>query len=187
MLVALFATSQITMIDSAAQFLIASGAGLGMVLILRWYWWRINAWSELVATIAPVIGLLIANYLLPEFLPESFFVQNGAFIFTVVFTTLAWLIATLLTAPTDRDILEGFFKRVRPGGWWGPFKKLKTEENNMTYLFISWMSGVVMVYSILFFIGYWILQFWNLFWINLGTSIIGFLLLRWGMRKSGIR
>jgi SSS family solute:Na+ symporter len=186
MLVALFATSQITMIDSAAQFLIASGAGLGMVLILRWYWWRINAWSELVATLAPVAGLLLANYVLPNFLPETFFLQNGAFIFTVVFTTLAWLTATVLTSPTDMTVLEAFYKRVRPGGWWRPFKDLKTEDSNLVYLFISWLSGVVMVYSILFFIGYWILEFWNLFWINLVTATIGFLVLRWGMRRSGI-
>ena len=186
MLIALFATSQITMIDSAAQFLIASGAGLGMVLILRWYWWRINAWSELVATLAPVVGLLIANYVLPDLLPESFFEQNGAFIFTVVFTTLAWLVATVLTSPTDMEVLEAFYKCVRPGGWWRPFARLKTGESNMRYLFISWLSGVVMVYSILFFIGYWILEFWNLFWINLSVAVVSFVVLRWGMKRSGI-
>ena len=53
MVVGAIVTTQIGMIDEAAQFLIACGAGLGMVLILRWYWWRINAWSEIVATAAP--------------------------------------------------------------------------------------------------------------------------------------
>lgn len=186
MLVALFTTTQITMIDSAAQFLIASGAGLGMVLILRWYWWRINAWSELVATVAPVLGLMIAKYVLPGYLPESFFDQNGAFMFTVFFTTLAWLIATFLTSPTDMSVLEAFYKRVQPGGWWRPFKQHKTFESKMGYLFVCWISGVIMAYSILFFIGYWILEFWNLFWIYLVSFLVSFVVLRWGMKKADL-
>ncbi len=186
MLIALFTTSQITMIDSAAQFLIASGAGLGMVLVLRWYWWRINAWSELVATLAPVVGLLIANYVLPNYLPESFFLQNGSFIFTVAFTTIAWLVATFLSSPTDMEVLEAFYKRVQPGGLWRPFSHMKRKESKMIYLFVSWISGVVMVYSILFFIGYWILNFWNLFWVFLISAILSFLVLRWGMKKAEI-
>ena len=186
MAVALGVTSQITMIDSAAKFLIASGAGLGMVLILRWYWWRINAWSELVATIAPIVGLLIANFLLPKILPETFFEQNGAFIFTVLFTTVAWLTATLLTSPTDTNVLQAFYERVKPGGWWRPFRKDGRSESKMAFLFTSWLSGVVMVYSILFFIGYWILEFWNLFWLNLSLAIVSFIILRWGMKRAGI-
>ena len=186
MAIALFATSQISMIDSAAQFLIASGAGLGMVLILRWYWWRINAWSELVATLAPVVGLVLANYVLPGFVPESFYAQNGSFIFTVVFTTIAWLTVTVITPPTDTNVLQAFYNRVRPGGWWKPFSADVSVKENMVYLFVSWLSGVVMVYSILFFIGYWILQSWNLFWLNLFLAIVSFILLRWGMKRSGI-
>src|SRR5690606_22581640 len=101
MIVGLFSTTMITMIDSAAQFLIASGAGLGMVLILRWYWWRINAWSELVATIAPFVGMAFAKYVLPGYVPDTFYTNNGDFLFTVLFTTICWLTATFMTSPTD--------------------------------------------------------------------------------------
>jgi len=187
MLVGLFATSQIDMIDEAAQFLIASGAGLGMVLILRWYWWRINAWSELVATLAPFLGLAIAEYALPEILPQEFFRQNGSFIFTVVFTTIAWLTATFITTPTDSQTLEKFYHRVKPGGWWRPFRQEGEESQSLRYLFVCWLSGVIMVYSVLFFIGYWIFEEWALFWPWLIAGFISFLALRWGMKKAEIR
>lgn len=186
MIVGLFVTSQITMIDSAAQFLIASGAGLGMVLILRWYWWRINAWSELVATVAPFIGMAIANFVLPEFVSEEFYRQNGDFIFTVIFTTICWLMVTFLTSPTDWKTLQKFYQRVRPAGWWRPFKDGGKYNRDLPYLFVSWISGVLMVYGILFFIGYWILEEWHLFWPWLLVSGASFVALRWGMKKAGM-
>lgn len=184
MLVGLYATSQITMIDSAAQFLITSGAGLGMVLILRWYWWRINAWSELVATLAPFIGLAIAKYVLPDYLDQPFFTHNGDFMFMVLFTTIAWVVATLVSKPTDFRVLANFYQKVKPGGWWKPFKQDESINSDTPYLFISWLSGVVMTYAILFWIGYLILQEWNLFLIWLLASILGFVLLRWSMHKA---
>lgn len=185
MIVGLVVSTQITTIDSAAQFLIASGAGLGMVLILRWYWWRINAWSELIATVAPFIGLLIANYVLPKYLPESFFQQNGAFIFTVLFTTAAWLIATLITKPTDKEILISFYKRVRPGGFWKGIKPKDSPPSGIPYLFVCWISGVLMVYSILFLLGYLIFKEWTPFYIWTASSVLSFLALRWSMKKAG--
>ncbi len=187
MMVGLAVTSQITMIDTAAQFLIASGAGLGMVLILRWYWWRINAWSEMVATVAPVVGLSIAEFFLPQVLPEEFFRQNGAFIFTVVFTTVAWLIATMMTSPTDRDVLQSFYERVKPGGWWRPFRQEGDKDKSMKFLFLCWITGVLMVYAVLFFIGYFIFEEWHLFWPWLAVGVLSFLGLRWGMARAGMR
>lgn len=186
MIVGLFATTFITMIDSAAQFLIASGAGLGMVLILRWYWWRINAWSELVATIAPFVGLAFAKYVLPKYVPESFYTNNGDFIFTVVFTTISWLTVTFMTSPTDGPTLKRFYDRVKPGGFW---RFYRGEENNnrlTPYLFVSWLAGVLMVYSVLFFTGYFIFEEWSKFILWLVLAAIGFVALRWGMRKAEI-
>ncbi len=184
MLVGLGVTTQIKMIDEAAQFLIASGAGLGMVLIMRWYWWRINAWSELSATLAPVIGLAIARYILPDYLPQSFFSHNGAFIFTVAFTSVVWLAVTFITQPTDKAVLSSFYNKVKPGGWWRPFQNSDTITPGTSYLFTSWIAGVVMVYSILFFIGYLILKEWNLFFIWLVVFTLSFGLLRWAMGKA---
>src|SRR5690606_38414389 len=137
----------------------------GMVLILRWYWWRINAWSELVATIAPFVGMAFAKYVLPGYVPDTFYTNNGDFLFTVLFTTICWLTATFMTSPTDEHTLKAFYERVKPGGFW---RFYRGEENNnrlTPFLFVSWLSGVLTVYSVLFFTGYFILEEWSLFFI----------------------
>jgi SSS family solute:Na+ symporter len=157
MLVAMFATSQIKMIDTAAQFLIASGAGLGMVLILRWYWWRINAWSELSATIAPLLAWGLLKYPLKAYLPESFYHQNGDFIATVVFTSIVWLTVTFLTPPTETKVLQAFYQRIKPQGWWAPFVIEGEAPRPTASLFGAWLSGVALVYTTLFSIGEWLL------------------------------
>ncbi|MGK0407386.1 MAG: Na+/proline symporter [Roseivirga sp.] len=185
MIVAMYATSKITMIDEAAQFLIASGAGLGMVLILRWYWWRINAWSELSATIAPFVGMAISKYILPNYLPESFFVNNGDFMFTVLFTSVVWLVVTFATAPTDTKVLSAFYERIKPGGAWGPYKKEGDKTQALSPLFLSWIFGVLMVYSILFGSGKIIFQEWTeaLIW-SITAIITGFLMVRFMHRSK---
>jgi Na+/proline symporter len=186
MLVGLGVTMHITMIDKAAQFLIASGAGLGMVLILRWYWWRINAWSELVATLAPLVGLAIGTYLLPAYMPADYEVQNGPFIFTVLFTTVAWLVATYATPPTKEQVLRSFYDRVKPRGLWGRFTGNNKREASSRYLLAAWLFGVLFVYSVLFAMGYLIFAEWQqlLWWLVAGG--IGFAGMRWGMKKDGL-
>lgn len=185
MIIGLGVSTQIGTIDAAAQFLIASGAGLGMVLILRWYWWRINAWSELVATLAPFLGMLISKTILRDFLPESFFEQNGDFLFTVVFTSIAWILATFLTKPTDKSVLLSFYARVRPGGWWKGIQPKGESNKGVNYLFLCWISGVLMVYSVLFLLGYLIFKEWMPFMQWTSVFIISFILLRWSMKKAG--
>lgn len=168
MLVAMFSTTQINMIDSAAQFLIASGAGLGMVLILRWYWWRINAWSELSASLAPFVGMYLSDVALRGFLSENFYAQNGVFIFTVVFTTIVWLLVTFSTPPEKETTLQNFYRKVRPGGWWGPFVKPHLPKSDPSaWLWVSWLSGTTMAYAILFSLGYGIFgqTQWMLIWL----------------------
>lgn len=184
MAVAVFSTSQINMIDQAAQFLIASGAGLGFVLILRWYWWRINAWTELSATLAPLLGLAIANYVLVDFMPQTFFDNNGAFIFTVIFTTLVWLIVCFSTPATDKGVLQSFYDRIQPGGWWGEFAKEKNQDVNFPAMFTAWLSGVALVYSALFFIGDFLFANYRQasFWFV--AMLISFFLMRMGMKRS---
>ncbi len=185
MIIGLGVSTLIETIDEAAQFLIASGAGLGMVLILRWYWWRINAWSELIATLAPFLGMLISKTILRDILPESFFEQNGDFLFTVVFTSIAWIIATLVTKPTDRNVLLSFYERVKPGGWWKGIQPNGESNKGLNYLFVCWVSGVLMVYSVLFLLGYLIFKEWTSFTIWTAVFAFSFVLLRWSMKKAG--
>jgi len=105
----LLITSQMNSIAGVWQFIMECGAGLGLVLILRWYWWRINAWAEITATVAPFIAYAIAHYGLAWAFPNSFF-------FTVGFTTLAWL----LNDVHDFTRIQQYTRRVLRycSTWW---------------------------------------------------------------------
>lgn len=149
----LLITSQMNSIAGVWQFIMEAGAGLGLVLILRWYWWRINAWTEIAATVAPFIGYGIAHYSLDWVFPNSFF-------FTVAFTTICWVITMLLTAPDSHATLSQFYKTVRPGGAWKPVAWKLGEENDMSQdpktwqLLLMWLGGIAVVYGALFSVGY---------------------------------
>ncbi|REJ82421.1 MAG: sodium:proline symporter [Bacteroidetes bacterium] len=154
MAIALYATTQITSISGVWSFIIECGAGLGLVLILRWYWWRINAWSEITATIAPFIAYSVSRYWLDLEFPDSFFL-------TVGFTTLAWLTVTFLTKPEKEEVLLRFYEKVKPEGWWKPFRIMTgspVDSQRLYGLVFCWLSAIVMTYSILFGTGKLIFQ-----------------------------
>lgn len=170
MLIGLAVTSQISSISAVWEFMIECGAGLGLVLILRWFWWRINVWSEITATVAPFFIYAMVKYGLPEghvlsTFPYSYFITIGG-------TTVAWLVATFLTEPEDERHLQAFYHRVRPGGIWGPIAAesgIKVQANTGP-LIMSWLSAVVMTYSTLFGIGQLIFKNYNAGLIYLGVS-----------------
>ncbi|MCX7767369.1 MAG: sodium:proline symporter, partial [Candidatus Sumerlaeia bacterium] len=154
MIISLFITSLIDTISGAWAFIIEAGAGLGLVLILRWYWWRINAWSEITAMIAPFIAFGYVKFFTNINFPESLFA-------IVSFTTLSWIIATFLTKPTELEVLIKFFKRIHPGGFWKPIAANVPEveqDKNLISLAIDWFLGIVLIYSILFGTGKLIFQ-----------------------------
>ncbi|WP_114783256.1 sodium:solute symporter family protein [Botryobacter ruber] len=173
MLVSLAATTQITSISAVWAFIMEAGAGLGLVLILRWYWWRINAWSEIVATIAPFIAYAIARHVLGWEFPDSFFL-------TVGFTTLAWLVATFATAPVPLAKLQDFYKRVSPDGAWRPVRKsldLPQPRTKVYHLLAGWALAAIMVYSTLFLIGDLIFQNYTRFFMWLGIAVVALVLM----------
>lgn len=153
MILGIGVTTQLKTIENAWSFVIECGAGLGLVLILRWYWWRINAWSEIVATVAPFIGYGSALLLGMEF-PQSFFL-------TVGFTTVAWLVATFATKPEKELTLRTFYERVQPTGFWGILSKSGKNNYNNFRLLISWISATILVYAILMLFGKLILHEWK--------------------------
>ena len=149
MLISIIVTTFITRISGAWEFLLECGAGLGLVLILRWFWWRINAWSEISATITPFILLPIVKYYGIIF-PHSLFYLVGA-------TTIVWLTVTFLTKPTDENVLISFYRKVYPGGllWKKISDKLPDVKAETAFfpMFLNWILGVILVYSMLFGIG----------------------------------
>lgn len=178
LLAALLAGSQMSTIDGAATFLIECGAGLGMVLILRWYWWRINAWSEISATLAPFVGYTLANWV--------FYLEHPySFLFTVSFSTITWLTVTFLTKPEKEETLKAFYLKVQPDGWWKPIGQLES-KSKMLPLFLCWMSAIVMAYSLLFLIGDLIFMNWNKAIVELVISLLSMWFLTIQMKKSQI-
>jgi solute:Na+ symporter, SSS family len=170
-------TPMITSIEDTWKFIMECGAGLGLVLILRWYWWRINAWSEIAATVAPFIGYAISKYYLGWEFPNSFFL-------TVGFTTVSWLLVTFITKPTDKLTLTSFYNKVQPGGWWAPISATQPEGFRPGYLALCWLSGITFTYSMLFGVGKLIFGNYPLAAIWLVTAVLALGLLRFGMGKT---
>jgi len=150
-IIGLYITCLMDSIAGVWQFIMECGAGLGLVLVLRWYWWRINAWAEITATVAPFIAYAIAHYGLSWAFPNSFF-------FTVAFTTVAWITAMYMTSPESHATLVEFFQTVRPGGAWKPVA-WKVEHNesdtppSTLRLLFYWLLGIAIVYGALFGVG----------------------------------
>ncbi len=150
MAVSLIVTSFLQTISGAWSFIIEAGAGLGLVLILRWYWWRINAWSEITAMIMPIVVLALMPLVFTVQFPESLFVIVGV-------TTVSWIVVTFMTKPVTSEKLREFYRRVHPGGaGWRVIAEQVPDvrgDTGFAGLFINWIAGIVLVYTMLFGVG----------------------------------
>ena len=185
MFISVIVTTQIETISGVWNFVLECGAGLGLVLILRWYWWRINAWSEITATVTPFIAYAIGHYYLEPLLGENFIVNKGAYLFTVITTTILWIIVTFLTKPTNDNTLINFYNKIKPDGAWERIRilsGLQGKKSNLSILFLCWLMAIIMTYSILFAIGKMIfldyLSSVIYFFVAIVTGIILFVAIR---------
>jgi len=136
-------------VRQAWEFVLESGAGIGLVLILRWYWWRVNAWSEIAAMIAPAIGYVVIRRVTSLQFPETL-------IYLVAWTTVCWLAVTFLTRPEPDDRLVAFYRRVRPAGpGWARIARLAggPPAERLGGLVGVWIAGCCLVYAVLFGLG----------------------------------
>ena len=136
------------------------GAGTGLLYILRWFWWRINAWCEVVAMISSFLAsaaILVVNKMHPGQISS-----HVALVLTVGITTLCWLAAALFGPQTDRRTLIEFYKKVRPfGPGWATIRREaglgpdeeQTAGDNLTLAMVGWVSGCAMIWSSLFTVG----------------------------------
>lgn len=181
MVVGLLVSTQIESISEVWKFIMECGAGLGLVLILRWYYWRINAWAEIAATIMPFVAYAISHFWLNWVFPNSFF-------FTVAMTTAAWLVTMIFTKPTEKSVLDAFYQKVSPDGWWGKWKE-KTPgkpSRRLLLLLLCWLSGVGFIYSALFGIGYFLFGKYTNGAYSLILMLCSFLVLRALLPKTKI-
>jgi Na+/proline symporter len=146
-------------IEGAWKFLLALGSGTGLVLILRWYWWRINAWSEISAMIASfVVSVTAINVIKPMYAAGDLKADAVVMLVTVAVSTVVWLGVTFATKPEPDRVLEAFYRRVRPGGpgWAAVSTKIGFGRESIpggALAWTNWIAGIVAVYSSLFGIG----------------------------------
>ena len=140
----------------AFQILLQIGAGTGLIFLLRWFWWRINAWSEIAGM---AISFVVAVYFqfvhtALGFAPLAPTVQ---LVIGIAITTVGWLVVTFLTPPTDRATLQAFYDRIRPmgPGWKAAVTTLPAKPGeSVTAAFLCWFLGVAVIYAALFGTGY---------------------------------
>ncbi|MFL5487604.1 MAG: sodium:solute symporter family protein [Gemmatimonadaceae bacterium] len=152
-------TMQLQTIEGAWKFLLALGSGTGLVLILRWYWWRINAWSEISAMIASFVVSLVGIATIKPRVPAGD-LRGDAWVMlvTVAISTVVWLGVTFATKPEPDRVLEAFYRRVRPGGpgWETVSTRAGFGRESIpggALAWTNWIAGIVAVYSSLFGIG----------------------------------
>jgi SSS family solute:Na+ symporter len=154
------------------NLLLVFGAGTGLIFILRWFWWRINAWSEITAMVASgIISLLLA---IPSFgIKAALFGAEGVFPawaefpFVVVVTTTLWLLTTYLTPSESDSVLRDFYRKIQPGGpGWkkviaaAQAEQIELEEGKQGWTvpsgILAMLLGCSLIYSIMFATGYYI-------------------------------
>ena len=132
-------------VGQAFTFILNLTAGIGPVYLLRWFWWRINPWSEIAAMLASLPVLLLRAQTLTWLgLPHALLVELA---FMVLVTALIWIPATLLTPAVDRATLSRFYADVRPPGWWAPVASRSSSTDSWGLSVMQWGLGTVAILS----------------------------------------
>ncbi len=170
-LLAALSAWQMTSIQRAWIYVIELTAGVAFVWLLRWYWWRVNAWAEITAMLGSVLlangNLLVRaldriGWVGPEVVAGAARFYGNEYDFVratviVLVCTILWVTVALLTRPDDREVLESFYRKVRPGGWWGPVSSVVGPVESDASSGLNWAGfflGVVFLYTSLLGIGY---------------------------------
>jgi SSS family solute:Na+ symporter len=158
MLLSLVVMANLKSVEQGWKLLIALGAGTGLVFILRWYWWRVNAWSEISAMAASFVTSIVLHFAGVNSGDTSNRDYALAMIITVGITTVVWISVTFLTAPEPDAVLDRFYRKVRPGGpgWRSVSTRLGFGDDRIpggALSFFNWIAGVVAVFAALFGVG----------------------------------
>lgn len=185
------------------NLLLSFGAGTGLIFILRWFWWRINSWSEISAMFSSgILAILLETTSLRPILFDAetgVLPEWGELPFIMLVTSVIWLSATYMTQPESKHVLRDFYKKIQPGGpGWSKVVEEAREDNEDVVLehekwsvpsgILAMVLGVVLVYSTMFATGYWIYGRTTLAFILTGVALIsGNMLIRaWNRMKDNI-
>jgi Na+/proline symporter len=177
MIASVIVTFYMESIGGAWKLLLVTGAGTGTVLLLRWFWWRINAWSEVSAMItAAVVSIFLQTVLKwNSDLPRDF---AYLMLVTVGITTIVWVAVTFMSQPEPQEKLVAFYRRVRPEGpgWNGIAAEAGLSESHaqgrLSLQFANWILGCALIYGSLFGIGKLIFKEWGTGLLYLLVAIV---------------
>lgn len=192
MVISLLVTLNLESISKAWKLLLVTGAGTGTVLLLRWFWWRINAWSEVTAmSVAAATSLFLQLYLgWDSDQPRDF---AYLMLTTVGITTVAWLAITLLTPAEPVEKLINFYRQVRPEGpgWSAIAVKagISTTKvsGGLAVQFANWILGCLLIYASLFGIGKLVFKEWVEGLLYLVTAVVAGVLISWNLSRIGLQ
>jgi SSS family solute:Na+ symporter len=148
--------------QEAFEIIISIGAGTGLLYLLRWYWWRINAWCEVVAMVSS-FAISVAFFIARKSGFTLPFAQTV--IYSVAFTTVCWLVAAWFTPGTETKRLVAFYRKVRPAGpGWNPIRDAAgispgdaaRESDDLGQATIGWIAGCLAIWSGIFALGYFL-------------------------------
>ena len=170
------------------KLLLVTGAGTGTVLILRWYWWRINAWSE-VAAMATAFVVSVVLQTVFGFDTDNQVQFAQIMLITVAITTAVWLAVTFATAPEPEDKLLAFYRQVRPSvALWRPIARLAPDvapSQDGVWNLVDWLCGCVLIYGVLFGTGKLILKEFLPGFAFLGVGLAAGAVIYWDLSRRG--
>jgi Na+/proline symporter len=183
--------SFLSSVEQGWKILIGLGAGTGLVFILRWYWWRVNAWSEISAMAASLVTSVVLAGFGYDLGDPGRATYAQTMLITVLVTTVVWLAVTFLTPPETEATLERFYRRVRPGGpgWRGVAERLGFPNDGIpggALSWVNWVAGVLAVYCAVFAVGAFVTGTPGRGAVYAGVAIGAFLLIQRNLRADTV-
>ncbi|MCZ6690372.1 MAG: Na+:solute symporter [Planctomycetota bacterium] len=175
-------------ISELFTLILALASGAGAVLLLRWFWWRVNGWSEMAAMLTSVVVAGSIHLFAPEDSPwrAGGLAHGRVIVATVGMSLIVWMGVTLLTPPVSMETLVSFYRKVRPPGFWGPVARAAgVTHRRERGVFLRFTGGLLFLFGLTFGIGKALLLDPAAAGVAFGASLLGLVLL-WGTRRGSV-